>query len=155
MKHIIIVAAVLLCIGCKKKEDSKKTEDINSVASIIGLQFEHRYKISTYSNPAVGSDTIMFHSNGTITESRGVYGDTTYPAVMVIGSNGSTAILKDGYSIKVKIQSANHLSKYAFMKQQALSGDSVTVSTFLSGDIAVNNTAHLGCAFRNVNMWLH
>ena len=147
-------------MGCKK---STKTTSptLTSEATLCGLQFEHIYQVGL--NKAFsGGDYIIFHANQTVSEwlppapIPGSITDTFhYSASLVFSNSDSRGLLQNGNAFKVQIlspyDSANKCSFYMF---SFISYDTITLGTFISGNIVQNSQPTLGATNQTSSNYL-
>lgn len=152
MKWLILIP--ILLIGCKKNDtptlNNSSRNELQLTSNNIGLELETKY---LYDGINGGIDSIVFHSNGTITEYHMLtlglksYKDTTYKIEYIISKDNSTSILKDGICIKYYIPNNAGSNDYAFYDLLKWN-DTANIGTYLQGDIVKNNKPTLGIKFR-------
>jgi hypothetical protein len=143
---LLIAAAIiapLMLGGCHKKNDTPVSSYVSTAAS-IGVEFEKKYHM-------IGGDTVVFHSNQTITESSGLInavngGPVTYSFNCRASTGNSISLLKDGVLFKIWIDSAitagTPFAECSFMSNignNAKIFDTCNLGTYLSGAYIVDN----------------
>jgi len=137
MKYYLLLC--VLMVGCRKKDNPVPVPTVQSVADDIGLKWEHMYSMQA-------SNKIIFHENSTISEIFAT--DTlTYSVIYIPSSNGSTAILKDGKSLKVFVPKDTSVYGYFYLNSAGYNNDTTQVGVFLTGVIVQNNQPTLGASF--------
>lgn len=154
MKYLMFVV-FLLCVGCKKsKNNPTPSQSIQSVADKIGLKFEQPYQFLLYSlgftNPEI--DTVIFHSNNTITENYKGNIYTYFSSDSIVATN-SASILQNGLSINVYDTSKNNYYKGLISNYSGggpgYSNYNAVIGVYLSGNIPIANQPTLGISFAN------
>jgi hypothetical protein len=142
MKNTLILLSLLFLFSCKKKDSPTPEQTLVSQGNSIGLQFEHKYHIAD-SPLLIGNDSVVFHSNGTISESE-MFSDTAYAVSYIFTSGNSSAIFEGGNAIRLYIPGAlPNVKSFGLLFQSALytqeHKDTMTLATFVSGDAVTNN----------------
>lgn len=144
MLLLFIVCIVLF--SCKKSSNS----DLNAYNNIttIGLRFEKPYLVcnsiygydSIFSKNESPHDTIIFHSNETITENN-FRGSLTCKVHYVAINGYSTSVLQNGQQLQFYADTTNistEINGFDFIQMICLLpieyGDTCTIGTYLSGN---------------------
>lgn len=144
MKKIILLFTIpFILFGCKKS-DSLINASYAGASSSIGLQFEQPYKMTIYCDAGPYSDTIIFHSNNTITE-NGIpclaKRDTsfTYPVEITVTTNYTAFNVSNNTSIEIGIKDYSPVS--TLMQYMGKTGQA-NVAFYESGPIYDKNQAN-------------
>jgi len=138
----------LVCLSLLYSCSKSSSNQLGTAATDINLQFEQKYIVSLgspagpYALPY--ADTIVFHSNNTITESSGSQ-SATYNVAYIPELSALASVYSNGAALVVALSSKSILNNGFPVFNGALGNDTASIATYETGTIATNGKPTLGC----------
>jgi hypothetical protein len=133
MEKLFLLSSILLLAGCHKSSNNNPNSSFINATNTMHVQMEKKYVLQG------GGDTIIFHSNQTVTEST----PTTIVTFAIQSSTEnyfSPSLIQGGTALKLwAVNPIDASSPYIYSVFYRAVSDTSTLSEYISGSNVVNN----------------